>query len=112
MLKGTDKLTAMRVGLIGKNGRWKARQGTVPFKRSGTSNNIGKPCVRPVKLNPMSQLVRWLQGSCGMMLVEKLPPKAMLPTLTGPPLGSYGARARLTFRQSSRRGPPARRSAQ
>jgi hypothetical protein len=42
MMKGTDMATAMRFGLIGQNGRWKARQGIVPFKRSGTSNNIGK----------------------------------------------------------------------
>ena len=41
-LKGTDKATARRFSLIGPNGRWKARQGVVPYKRSGTSNNIGR----------------------------------------------------------------------
>lgn len=38
MLKGTDMATAIKYHLIHKG--WKHRQGIVPFKRCGTSNNV------------------------------------------------------------------------
>jgi hypothetical protein len=41
MAKGTDKMTALKYGLISPKG-WDYSQGTIPFRRCGTSRNIGR----------------------------------------------------------------------
>jgi hypothetical protein len=46
MLKGTDKATAIKFGLISPSKGWDYAQGHIPFKRAGTSANIGRK-VRP-----------------------------------------------------------------